>query len=80
MAKILGTIRKTYRELMLQAARAPGATLGQQLFAARHRSELTAEEFANAAGVPVDAVKSAEAEAALPPGTVAALTAALANL
>jgi DNA-binding transcriptional regulator YiaG/ribosome-binding protein aMBF1 (putative translation factor) len=80
MAKILGAIRKTYRELMLQAARAPGATLGQQLFAARHRSELTVDEFANAAGVPADAVRSAESEAALPPGTVAALTAALASL
>jgi DNA-binding transcriptional regulator YiaG len=80
MAKILGAVRKTYRELMLQAARAPGATLGQQLFAARHRSELSVEEFANAAGVPVDAVKAAEAEAALPPGTVAALTAALSSL
>jgi DNA-binding transcriptional regulator YiaG len=80
MAKILGAVRKTYRELMLQAARAPGATLGQQLFAARHRSELSVEEFANAAGVPADAVKAAEGEAALPPGTVAALTAALSSL
>ena len=80
MAKILGAVRKTYRELMLQAARAPGATLGQQLFAARHRSELSVEEFANAAGVPVEAIRAAEAEAALPPGTVAALTAALPNL
>ena len=80
MAKVLGTVRRTYRELMLQAARAPGATLGQQLFAARHRSELSVEEFANAAGVPVEAVKAAEGEAALPPGTVAALRAALENL
>jgi DNA-binding transcriptional regulator YiaG len=80
MARILGTVRKTYRELMLQAARTPGATLGQQLFAARHRSELSVEEFANAAGVPVEAIRAAEGEATLPPGTVAALTAALANL
>jgi transcriptional regulator with XRE-family HTH domain len=80
MAKILGAVRKTYRELMLQAARAPGATLGQRLFAARHRSELSVEEFANAAGVPADAVRAAEGEGALPPGTVAALTAALSNL
>jgi DNA-binding transcriptional regulator YiaG len=80
MAKILGAVRKTYRELMLRAARAPGATLGQQLFAARHRSELSIDEFANAAGVPVEAIRAAEGEAALPPGTVAALTAALSNL
>ena len=80
MAKILGAVRKTYRELMLRAARAPGATLGQQLFAARHRSELSIEEFANAAGVPVEAIRGAESEAALAPGTVAALEAALSNL
>jgi DNA-binding transcriptional regulator YiaG len=80
MAKILGAVRKTYRELMLRAARAPGATLGQRLFAARHRSELSIDEFANAAGVPVEAIRAAESEAALAPGTVAALTAALSNL
>jgi DNA-binding transcriptional regulator YiaG len=80
MAKILGAVRKTYRELMLRAARAPGATLGQQLFAARHRSELSIDEFANAAGVPVEAVRAAEGEAAVAPGTVAALTTALSNL
>lgn len=80
IAKVLGAVRKTYRELMLRAARAPGATLGQQLFAARHRSELSIEEFANAAGVPVEAIRAAESEAALAPGTVAALTVALSNV
>jgi DNA-binding transcriptional regulator YiaG len=80
MAKILGAVRKTYRELMLRAARAPGATLGQRLFAARHHSELSIDEFANAAGVPVEAIRAAEGEAALAPGTVAALAAALSNL
>jgi pSer/pThr/pTyr-binding forkhead associated (FHA) protein len=80
MAKIVGGIRKTYRELMLRAARAPGATVGQQIFAARHRSELSIDEFANAAGVPVEVIKAAESEAALTPSTAAALTAALSAL
>jgi DNA-binding transcriptional regulator YiaG len=80
MAKIVGGIRKTYRELMLRAARAPGATLGQQIFAARYRSELSIDEFANAAGVPVEAINAAESEAALTPSTAAALMAALSTL
>jgi transcriptional regulator with XRE-family HTH domain len=80
MAKILGGIRKTYRELMLRAARAPGATLGQRLFAARHRNELSIEELANAAGVPVGAIRAAEAEAGLDASTVAALTTVLSKL
>lgn len=80
VALILGAVRKTYKDLMLRAARAPGATLGQQLFAARHRAELTIEELANAAGVPVEAITAAEAEASLDPTTTAALTAALGSL
>jgi transcriptional regulator with XRE-family HTH domain/DNA-binding XRE family transcriptional regulator len=77
VALILGAVRKTYKDLMLRAARAPGATLGQQLFAARHRVDLSVEEIANAAGVPVEAITAVEAEAALDAGTTAALAAAL---
>ncbi|MGV7354813.1 FHA domain-containing protein, partial [Mycobacterium kansasii] len=80
VALILGAVRKTYKDLMLRAARAPGATLGQQLFAARHRAELTIDEFANAAGVPVEAITAAEAEVCVDATTAAALTAALASL
>lgn len=65
---------------MVRAARAPGATLGQQLFAARHRTELSIDELANAAGVPVEAITAAESEAALDAATTAALTTALTNL
>ncbi|MGE2818028.1 FHA domain-containing protein [Mycobacterium heidelbergense] len=80
VARILGAVRKTYKDLMLRAARAPGATLGQRLFAARHRAELTIEEMANAAGVPVEVISAAEADAPLDGPAVAALSAALTSL
>jgi DNA-binding XRE family transcriptional regulator len=76
----LSAVRKAYTDLMLKAARAPGATLGQRLFAARHRAELNQEEAANAAGVPADAIIAAEAEDRLPPDAVAAVEALIAAL
>ncbi len=80
VALVLSAVRRCYKDLMLRAARAPGATLGQRLYAARYRAELTAEETANAAGVPVDAITAAEAEVPLNADTVAALSAVLASL
>jgi hypothetical protein len=64
---------------MLRAARAPGATLGQQLSAARYRAELTVEETTNAAGVLVDVFTATQAQVPLDANTVAALSAALAS-
>jgi len=58
----LSGIRQTYRELMLRAARSPNATLGQALYAARQRAELTVEEAAGAAGVTPAAVVAAEGD------------------
>jgi hypothetical protein len=80
VALVLGAVRETYKDLMLRAARAPGATLGQRLFAARYRAELSAEETANAAGEPVDVITAAEAELPLDAQTTAALSAALTSL
>jgi transcriptional regulator with XRE-family HTH domain len=80
VALVLSAVRRCYKDLMLRAARAPGATLGQRLYAARYRAELTAEETANAAGVSVDVITAAEAEVPLDANTVAALSAALASL
>ncbi|WP_156686920.1 FHA domain-containing protein [Mycobacterium sp. Marseille-P9652] len=80
VALVLSAVRRSYKDLMLRAARAPGATLGQRLYAARYRAELTAEELANAAGVPVEAIAAVEAEVPLDADTVAALTAALGSL
>ncbi|GAY19100.1 FHA domain-containing protein [Mycobacterium sp. shizuoka-1] len=37
LALTLGQVRRTYTDLMLRAARAPAATLGQRLYAVRHR-------------------------------------------
>jgi hypothetical protein len=65
---------------MLRAARSPHATLGQQLFAARHRAELTAEEAANAAGLPIDAVTAVEADKPVSAEATAAVRALVATL
>jgi DNA-binding XRE family transcriptional regulator len=48
-------------ELTLLGATAPTATLGQRLYAARRRANLTIGETAQAAGVPEDAIVAAEA-------------------
>lgn len=44
------------------AVRSPHATLGQQLYAARHRAELSVEEAACAAGVSMNTVGAVEAQ------------------
>jgi DNA-binding transcriptional regulator YiaG len=80
VALVLSAVRKTYKDLMLRAARAPGATLGQRLYAARYRAELSPEEVANAAGVPLEVLAAADAEAPLDADTVAALSATLSAL
>ena len=77
---VLSTARKMYRDGMLRAARSPRPTLGQRLFAARHRAELTIDEAANAAGVPVDAVATAEADLPLNAQATAALQSLVTSL
>jgi transcriptional regulator with XRE-family HTH domain len=57
----LRTVRGCYDDLMFRAAAAPGATLGQRLYVARRRANLSAVETANAAGVPVELVDAVEA-------------------
>ena len=69
----LADVRRTYTDLMLRAASAPAATLGQRLYAARYRTQLSAEEIASAAGVDVDTVTAAEAERAIPEAASVAL-------
>lgn len=80
VALVLSAVRRCYKDLMLRAARAPGATLGQRLYAARYRAELTVEETANAAGVPVEMITAVEAEVPLDADTARALSAMLASL
>jgi transcriptional regulator with XRE-family HTH domain len=62
LIKALSAVRTRYDELMLRAARAPLATVGQRLYAARRGANLTILETAQAAGVSEDDVIAAEAE------------------
>lgn len=70
---VLSDVRRTYHELMLLCAHAPGPTLGQRLYAFRHRTKLTVDETAYAAGVSADSVNAAEAEQPVSDTAVGAL-------
>lgn len=59
---ILSDVRLTYADLMLKSASAPGATLGQRLYAVRHAGLLSADEIASAAGVTAGDITTAEGE------------------
>lgn len=63
LIKALGLVRARIDELTLLGAKAPTATLGQRLYAARRGANLTIQETALAAGVPEAVVVGAEAEA-----------------
>jgi transcriptional regulator with XRE-family HTH domain len=62
LIKTLSAVRTRYDELMLRAARAPRATVGQRLYAARRGANLTILETAQAAGVSEEDIVRAEAE------------------
>ncbi|MDT5016566.1 MAG: hypothetical protein QOD39_2726 [Mycobacterium sp.] len=68
--KSLIAIRRQYDELASQAARAPGATLGQRLYTARRHANLTPAEAAAAIGAPVDLITAVENEIAPPPDSL----------
>ncbi|MCH9669782.1 MAG: transcriptional regulator [Actinomycetia bacterium] len=61
LIKALGTVRGLYDDLMVRAAGAPHATLGQRLYSARRGANLTVLETAQAAGVSERAIQQAEA-------------------
>jgi transcriptional regulator with XRE-family HTH domain len=73
LIKALSAVRSRYDELMLRAAIAPAATLGQKLYATRRGANLTILETAQAAGVSEDDVVRAEAEEPVPPFAAAAI-------
>ncbi|MCT7661244.1 transcriptional regulator [Mycobacterium deserti] len=73
LIKALSAVRSRYDELMLRAARAPGATLGQQLYAIRRGANLTITETAQAAGISEDEVVRAEADELIPAATAKAI-------
>ena len=58
----LSGVRTRYDDLMAMAADAPGATLGQQLYAVRRRAKLSAQETANGAGLTADLLDAIEAD------------------
>lgn len=57
----LSEARRLYDDLMARAATAPGASLGQQLYVARRRALLSAQETANGAGLRADLLDALEA-------------------
>jgi hypothetical protein len=57
----LSEVRRLYDHLMVMAATAPGANLGQQLYVARRRALLSAEETANGVGLRADLLDALEA-------------------
>lgn len=69
----LSSVRRSYNELMMRAARSPSATLGQRLYGARQRAELSLQEAANGAGLPVAVLEDVEAERAVSPEAQTAL-------
>lgn len=60
--KTLSRVRRSYNKVMMQAAGSRTATLGQRLYGARHRAELSLEEAAAGAGLSVSVLQDAEAE------------------
>jgi transcriptional regulator with XRE-family HTH domain len=76
----LSTVRRTYNDLMTRAARSPRATLGQRLHGARHRAEISLEEAANAAGLPINVLEDAEADRPIPQDAADALATLVAQL
>ncbi len=73
-------VRTELREVMLEAATSPHATVGQQLFAARDRARLSVEDAAVMAGVPVASVSAFEAGNTVPDADSALLHNFLASL
>jgi hypothetical protein len=57
----LSDVRRRYDDLMTRAAGATGSSLGQQLYAARIRARLSAQEVANGAGLRAELLDDLEA-------------------
>ncbi|KUI36235.1 helix-turn-helix transcriptional regulator [Mycobacterium sp. GA-2829] len=76
----LAGVRRRYDELMIRAAAAPGATLGQRLYTARRRANLSGAEAAAALGVPPEVVSAVEADEPPPGDLRSAIEALIAEL
>ena len=73
LIKALSTVRRRVDEVTMLGATAPGATLGQRLYATRRRANLTIAETAQAAGVSEESIGHAEAEESVPADAVRAI-------
>lgn len=76
----LSSVRRAYNEVMAKAAQSPNATLGQRLYGARHRAELSIEEAAAAAGLSANFLADAEAERPIPADVVGSITTLIGQL
>lgn len=76
----LGGVRRRYDDLMARAAQAPDAPIGRRLYSARRRANLTAEDTALAAGLPVSVVLAAESDKPVPEQAVSALETLISQL
>jgi transcriptional regulator with XRE-family HTH domain len=77
LIKALGTVRRRIDELTTLGATAPRATLGQRIYAARRRVNLTIAETAQAASVSEDDIARAEAEEPIAAAAIDAIEALL---
>ncbi len=66
LLKALSTVRRRIDELTMHGATAPNATIGQLLYAARRRANLTIAETAQAAGVAEESVIATESGKFIP--------------
>jgi transcriptional regulator with XRE-family HTH domain len=80
IALLLSDVRRTYNDLIIRAAAAPGAPLSHRLYAARHLAELTVDETANAAGVDAQTIIDVEEGRPIAADAAAALEALIAQL
>jgi transcriptional regulator with XRE-family HTH domain len=78
--KALSAIRRRYDDLMQRAAAAPGATVGQRLYAARRRTNLTAADAAAALGVPTELIAAVETGESADPSSEEWINALIAEL
>ena len=78
--RALGMVRRRYDELMLAAAAAPGATVGQRLYAARRQANLTAGEAAAALDAAAERVEAIEAGAPVDGATARRIEALITEL
>lgn len=77
LIKALSTVRREIEELTMLASTAATATLGQRLYAARRRANLTVGETAQAAGVAEELLAQAEADQPVPEPAAALIEALL---